>query len=217
MTANTRTLLWISTSFGAALITAAATLAIFGDGTSGTQEALRITARLSFLLFWPAYAGGLFRRTNVPLLARVAKLRREFGLSFVAAHSIHVLLILWLFHIATHQPVSTRTIITDGFGILWMYVLGAFSFDYLRRKLSPQAWRVLFNLGLEYIALIFLRDFARLDRAHSPAYLPFTILLLIALIPRWVAGAYMIATWVRSSCARLRQTAPLGLPFSRKP
>ena len=190
MLGSDRALYIVSGAFLAALALAALTLSLYGAGAEGTDQALRVTARFSFLLFWSAYAGGLFRRFPVPLLAVYAGLRRELGLGFASAHSVHVLLILWRYRIGF--PVSTRVLVVDGIGIIWMYALVVFSLDRLRRVLAPLALRIVFNAGLEYIAYVFLSDFliAALvrGRAASLAYLPFTVLLLGAAAARWAIG-----------------------------
>ena len=193
MTAPSRLAVWISVSFLTALVTAVAILALAGTGHNGTIDALRVTARFSFLLFWPAYAGGFFRYLRIPFVTRLGGMRREFGLSFAAAHSVHVGLILWLFYISARAPVSLDTIVIDGIGIGWMYVLAAFSFDFMRRRLAPQVWRAVFNIGLEYIAYVFLSDFL-IEPLHdgtalSIIYWPFTAALLGAAALRWGTGA----------------------------
>jgi len=185
-----RTVLWILGAFLAALLTGALTLTLFGTGIKGTTEALRVTGRLSFILFWPAYASSVLCRLNPSVLSALARLRREFGLGFAAAHSVHAALILWLIHIADHLPLPLSTIVLDGIGLAWVYALSVLSAQYLRRILKPQVWRLLFNVGLEWIALVFLSDFLilPLQQGHelSLSYLPFTILLLLAAVPRWV-------------------------------
>ena len=195
-------MLWVSAAFAAAFLTAAITLASQGTGQAGTIVALRLTARLSLLLFWPAYAGGVLCSLHLPLLSGLGRRRREIGLAFASAHSVHVMLILWLFHVAVRQPVSTKTIIVDGIGIGWVYVLAAFSFDSLRRRLGPMALRILFNMGLEYIALVFLSDFLisplKQGTAFSAAYLPFTVALVAAAALRWtLAGSDLVARTAR--------------------
>ena len=77
---------WMGLAFGAALILTAAVLTVFGAGELGTLLGLQMTARFSFLLFWPAYAGSalwaLFGQTFLPLKRR----GREFGLAFASVH-----------------------------------------------------------------------------------------------------------------------------------
>jgi hypothetical protein len=191
-----RTPIWVSVALLGAVTAAAVTITIVGVGAGGTTAALRVTGRLSLIVFWPAYAGGFFSRAEMPFLTFLARRRREFGLSFAVAHFVHVLLILWLFQQSAQSPVSVKTIVLDGTGIAWVYVLAAFSADRLRHSLSPMMWRLLFNIGLEYIALVFLKDFLvfplREGHASAAAYLPFTILLLAGGALRWTTAGYSV-------------------------
>jgi hypothetical protein len=63
-----RTFLLVLAAFLAALLSSAAAMAMLGIGLKGTTEALRVTGRLSLLLFWPAYAGSVLGRLNLPVL-----------------------------------------------------------------------------------------------------------------------------------------------------
>jgi hypothetical protein len=205
MTRRFRLLIWIFAAFFSAAALAAITLGVAGAGTAGTDQALRVTARFSFLLFWPAYAGGVLRQFDIPLLAAFGGLRREFGLSFAAAHSVHVLLIAWLYFIGS--PVSADVLIVDGIGVIWVYLLVILSIDSLRRALGSMVLRILFNLGLEYIAFVFLSDFLLSalprGRALSIAYLPFTLLLLVGAAGRWfTAGRWLFVKLITTRSRR---------------
>lgn len=185
--------LWISPSFAIATAVAVAILIKDGVQPDGIKAALRASARFSFLLFWGAYAGGLLKKLPLALAQALSRRRREFGLSFAAAHSVHLALILWLFAISSEQPVSTETIIVDGIGFGWMYLLVVFSFDFARKRLPLPAWRVIFNIGLEYIAYVFATDFI-LNHLHdgqdfSLVYWPFILMLVATALLRWTAGA----------------------------
>jgi hypothetical protein len=196
--------LWITLSFATAIAVAVAIL--FKDGVSpdGIKAALRASARFSFLLFWGAYAGGLLRKIPLAPAQMLARHRREFGLSFATAHSVHLGLILWLFAISSTAPVSNKIIVVDGIGFGWMYLLVIFSFDFARKHLSPRAWRVVFNIGLEYIAYVFAGDFILLhlhDGADfSLVYWPFILMLVGAALLRWTFGVWGLLT--RAGAAR---------------
>jgi hypothetical protein len=68
----------MGSAFCAALVLAAVVLAVLGTDERGTRVGLKATARLSFLLFWPAYSGSaltaLFGATFEPLKQRRATL-----------------------------------------------------------------------------------------------------------------------------------------------
>jgi hypothetical protein len=95
---------WMASAFCAELGLAALVLAAWGTGERGTNIALQVTARFSFLLFWPAYVAGattaLFGSVFEPLKKRV----REFGLSFASAHLVHLALVAWLIYIGRAPP-----------------------------------------------------------------------------------------------------------------
>src|SRR5262245_35149442 len=101
---NRSTALWMAGTFCAAMTLAAAVPAVFGAGERGTHVALQATARLSFVLFWPAYCAAalaaLFGRSFQPLQRRM----REFGLAFAAAHLVHPGLVAWLSYIGDAPP-----------------------------------------------------------------------------------------------------------------
>src|SRR3954470_4454237 len=58
-------LIWSIAAIAAASAAATLTMLVLGSGNRGTIEALRITGRLSFFLFWFAYAGGMLARLHV--------------------------------------------------------------------------------------------------------------------------------------------------------
>jgi hypothetical protein len=174
----------IGVAFGVAIALAAAVLAVVGSDSRGIGTALRVTARWSFLWFWMAYAGGATAALFGPALAPLAHRGREFGLAFAAAQLVHVGLVVWLYQVSGHVPLSGSLFVFLFFtiGIAWTYLLAALSFGGLSRALGPQLWRLLRVLGMNYILLAFARDFvppvihsgfAHQDFWQSASYVPF--------------------------------------------
>ena len=169
---------WIGWAFCAALAVTGLVFALLGAGERGTHVALQATARLSFLLFWPAYVGGalttLFGSTFQPLKQRA----RQFGLAFASAHVVHLGLVGWLSYIGAAP--SRGTFIFFGIAALWTYLLALLSIGRLQRSLGPTGWWLLSTIGLNYIAYAFAVDFLRHpllgDVKHAVGYLPFAIL-----------------------------------------
>jgi hypothetical protein len=177
--------IWMAAAFLISLALAAIVLAKFGAGESGTTQALRVTARWCFVLFWPAYAGGALAKFCGPrfaVLARhLARHGREFGLAFAAALSVHVALVLWLIRIAT-DPQGAMLFFWAG--VFCSYALALFSLPRLRDLLGPPLWRIGSELALQYIALVFADDFifeplqgGGPDK-YPLSYLPFVVLLI---------------------------------------
>jgi hypothetical protein len=177
----------MSSAFLVALALAAIVLVIFGVGERGTAIALRATARWSFLLFWPAYAGGaiawLWPRFN-----GLARHGRELGLAYASAQLIHVGLVLWIIHVATGP---SGVMVFFWIGIFCTYFLALFSLPQLGDALEPRLWRILRTIALEYIAIAFTADFVTLHSnelsQHPLSYLPFALMLVSGAGLRFVA------------------------------
>ena len=128
MPITTASLMWAALLVALAL--AAIVLVIFGVGERGTAIALRATARWSFLLFWPAYAGGAIAWLW-PRLNGLARHGRELGLAYASAQLIHVGLVLWIIRVAT-EP--SGAMVFFWIGIFCTYLLALFSLPRLRER-----------------------------------------------------------------------------------
>ncbi len=187
----------MGSAFLAALCVASIALEIRGAGERGTDAALATTARVSFLLFWLAYAGSamaaLFGQTFQPLKVHA----REFGLAFASAHLVHVGLVAWLCEIG-HTP-GTSVFVFFGIALVWTYLLALFSIGRLRKALHPLGWWLLSNVGMNYIAYAFAVDFIRypfdLGVKHLAEYLPFAILAVVGPILRLSPFVLRVAHW----------------------
>jgi hypothetical protein len=195
---------WMGAAFCAALILTAVVFALGGT----TATALRVTARLSFLLFWLAYAGGAMAKLFGPTFDVLALHGRDFGLSFAAAHLVHVGLIVWGSYVSGEPPRLTGWFIrAECIGLVWVYALALFSVDRLRAMLNPKFFRLLYAVGLEYIYFIFFVNLLYKPlRMQTPQlieilpYLPFAVLVVLGPLLRWSA---MARSW------RKRKVAPM--------
>lgn len=182
---------WMASAFAIALAAGAAVLAFRGAGHEGTVLALRLTARWSYCLFLPAYLGGALTTLFGPVFKPLARRGRDLGLAFAAAHLVHVALVVWLYHISVRPPVGTSSAIYFGIALLFTYLIALFSIPKLFAMLPARLWRLLVTVGMEYIALAFLRDFLK-NPFHEGlvnllAYLPFIALAFVALALRLCA------------------------------
>jgi hypothetical protein len=189
MRSNKTDALWMGAAFSAAFVLACVVLVILGAGEHGTNAALAATARLSFFLFWAAYAGAplvaLFGARFQPLKQR----GREFGLAFAAAHLIHMGLVVWLCSIGHVPPLMTFVVF--GIALVFTYLLALFSFGNLQQRLGPTWWWLLRTLGMNYIAYAFFIDFMKQPLGggtkHVIEYLPFAILAIVGPLLRLAA------------------------------
>jgi len=178
MPSQTTTAAWMGAAFAAAAAVAAVVLAVFGTAERGTDIALQATARLSFLLFWPAYAGSGLVALLGPAWQPLQRHGRTFGLAFASAHLVHVALVAWLCWIG---PVPARgTFILFGPALVFIYLLALLSIRSLQQRLGRSGWWLLRTVAVNYIAYAFAADFLRYpllgDAKHIAEYLPFAIL-----------------------------------------
>jgi hypothetical protein len=175
------------TAFCSALALALIVLAITGEEEGGIHAALRLTARLSYAFFWPAYTASAMTVLFGPAFKPLAQRGRDFGLAFASAHLVHIGLVVWLYRVSARPPISEEGFLFFGIAILWTYVLALFSVERLSRVLGRTGWRALRNIGLEYIAFAFAVDFILPFRGgikHVIAYLPFAILAVAGWLMR---------------------------------
>jgi hypothetical protein len=192
-------------AFVIAFVLAIIVLAIFGAGERGTELALRATARWSFPLFWPAYAGSAIALVFGQRFDGLARRGRELGLAFASALLVHIGLVLWLYHMAAGPGGA---MVFFWLGILCTYILALFSLPWLQGLLGPRLWRLFRTIALEYIALAFAADFI-LGPLHArgfkfpPTYLPFVVML--------VGGTSLrIAAFSNQKLLHLCENLPLG-------
>ena len=173
--------MWIGSAFCMALLLAALVLAALGPEERGTDVALQMTARFSFLLFWPAYAAGALTALFGSAFESLKRHVRDFGLAFASAHLVHLGLVAWLTYIG-HAP-ARETFVFFGVAVLWTYLLALFSIGRLQQALGRSGWWFLRVVGLNYIAYAFAVDFLKYPQLGSikylAGYLPFAVLSVV--------------------------------------
>lgn len=183
---------WMLSAFAVALVIAGVALVLRGPTVAGTVLALKLTARWSYLWFWAAYTVGAWATLLGPRLPVAGARARDFGLAFAAAHLVHVGLVAWLYRIAEHPP-GARTLEFFGIAVFFTYLLALLSFRRTAAWLTPRAVSVIRTVGVEYIALAFLVDFAnhpvRFTFGFALSYGPFLALAFLAYAARLAALA----------------------------
>jgi hypothetical protein len=184
---------WIAGAFAGGLALAGAVLADYGTGLDGIGQAVRYTARWSFLFFWLSYVGGAMAILFGPAFAGLARSARNLGLAFTAALQVHIGLVVWLGVVIGEIPLQGGVLLFFLIGLFFSYLLALLSFGVGTRKLG-RLWRPLLLLGATYILIAFGRDFVlgALDQTNQywPAtaeYVPFALLSLIAIPLRLAA------------------------------
>ena len=207
--------LWMAAAFCVALGLAIGVVAEFGANSEGFHAALRATARLNLLLFWPAYVGGALTTLFGKVFAPLSNNSRNFGLAFAAALSVHLGLVGCL--CATGNVPDAKTFIVFGAAAAFVYLLAFLSIPRVRRALPDRFWPLVRALAMNYIALAFIKDFARpgiasfrdlfLDGTGTSQviimYVPFAALAVLGPMLR-------LAAWIRKP--RQREAEKLSHP-----
>jgi hypothetical protein len=211
--------LWVVAAFCVALGLAISVVTEFGANGDGFRIALQATARLNFLLFWPAYAGGalttLFGNVFLPLRNNL----RNFGLAFAAALIVHLGLVAFL--CASGNAPDAKTFIVFGTAAAFVYLLAFLSIPGMRRMVPDRFGRLIRTLAINYIALAFLKDFVRptigslheillYGTANSKAfvmYVPFSVLAILGPMLR-------LAAWIQKSTQQQARKWPVRQPSS---
>ncbi len=178
--------LWIVTAFCAALAMTGLVFAILGPNEKGAVTALRALARLAFLFFLAAYAGGALATLFGSAFEGLARRGREFGLAFAATLTVHLGVAIWYFNFLGHAFVASPIIIAEIIGVCGIFVLTAFSIKRLREAINPHLWRWMRVSVMEYVALVFAYNFFVFP--FKVAYLPFFLLIVGAMILRLAAA-----------------------------
>lgn len=184
---------WMIGAFGGALALAGAVLAGYGTGPGGIGQAVRYTARWSFLFFWLAYTGGAMAILFGPAFAGLARRARALGLAFAAALQVHIGFVIWLGVVIGQIPLQGGILLFFLVALFCTYLLALLSFGIGTRNLG-RLWRPLLFLATTYILIAFGRDFVfgalYLDVRHwllFVEYVPFAFLSLIAIPLRLAA------------------------------
>jgi hypothetical protein len=184
---------WMGGAYLGSLAIAVLVLTAWGAGVRGTTFGLQLTARWSYGFFILAYVGGPLATLFGPAFLSLARRGRELGLAFASAHLTHLCLVVWLYYISPKPPIPASSALYFGIAAVLTYLLALFSIPALVAKLPPSLWWGLRTLGMDYIALAFLRDFL-----HSPfsrsllhliGYLPFVAVGVAAALIRIAAYA----------------------------
>jgi hypothetical protein len=177
-------------AFVANLFLAAVIIVLFGADADGSKAALRATARLSFLWFWVAYAGGPLSTLFGSAFIALKRYAREFGLAFAAALVVHLGLVSWLCWIGATP--GRGTFVLFGSAATVTFLLAAFSFGNLHAVLGARWWYVFRMVGMNFILYAFFTDFKAvrpLDIDHALTYLPFAVMAVAAPLLRITAWA----------------------------
>ena len=144
-------------------------LKIAGHSDDNLLMLLRLTARLSFMIFLIVFAARPLRALFTTNLTRwLVKERRSLGIAFASMHSVHLALIACRFSSVPDLEYPASSGVIGGAAYLLMYLMLITSFNAPAKAIGPKAWKILHKTGLYFIFAIFVSTL--LPEAGEPIY-----------------------------------------------
>jgi DMSO/TMAO reductase YedYZ heme-binding membrane subunit len=167
-------------------------LAYAGVGEPGLRLTLRMSARISFILFILTFlASPLHALAPGPLTEQLRANRRSLGLAFALAHftaGVCVTTYVSLYPDSFYAVTYPLQRIGGTVGFLAIATMVVTSFDATKKWMTFRQWKVLHSVCLYFISINYLVSFGRRVVLHrDPFYAPFLALLLVAFAIRLYA------------------------------
>tara|TARA_R110002110_G_scaffold303525_1_gene517591 strand:- start:9363 stop:9989 length:627 start_codon:yes stop_codon:yes gene_type:complete len=206
---STRKNLWV---LAAVIVPAAVVSVIYlqlmGYRTETLDVTLRVTARLSCLIFIVVFAARPLRQLfNTGWSKWLARERRSLGLAFAGMHTVHLGLIFY--GMATQTlgvALNPVLLLIGGTAYALMYLMVITSFDAPTKAIGPKAWKLLHKTGLYYNGFLFLGMLppGSDEQLLNPGRMGLIILMSLAISAR-------VAAFFKTRAAkRRRQTAAVA-------
>jgi DMSO/TMAO reductase YedYZ heme-binding membrane subunit len=168
-----------------------------GSSEEALRNAVRVTARVSFLCFFPVMiARPLHVLWRSDLSQWLMRNRRYVGLGFGMAHLVHLTAILTLLMIAFGGDIAglggVRGIAPGAVLYVFLILMMLTSTNASVRWLGTKRWKLLHRIGLWVLTIGFIKGFFLAKGSPSLNYGIFQGLLLLGLALRFAA-------WKKSS------------------
>lgn len=190
---NTTHGLWhwriVQLTVGLSVLSFAAIFAFGGFHEESTRQCIRLSAKISVVLFSMAFAASAVQgslRNSFTFWWRMN--RKFFGISFAIVHLLHLsflVLLQWCFH-PVFTFAKTSSLLAGGTAYLFVVLMLLTSFERFSKYLSKKNWKLLHTLGGWWIWGIFANSYGK-RAMEEMEYVPFAGLLAAVLVLRVVA------------------------------
>jgi sulfoxide reductase heme-binding subunit YedZ len=166
-------------------------------GTSGANLGIRITARTSAVLFLLAFtASSLYQLWPTNTTKSIRRNRRYLGVAFAGSPLIHAVFIVTTIvlnepHLETHvvDPTPHAVFILDFIAYGFILAMTVTSFDRVAKRMRYETWKRIHLTGSYVIWFTFFIAYWRRGVTYTEFYGPFLMIVLAALIIRFIAKA----------------------------
>ncbi|MEZ4884259.1 MAG: hypothetical protein R3E32_05920 [Chitinophagales bacterium] len=159
---------------------------VLGFNEVSTREAIKWSARISFLLFCSAFvASSLHHLLQNIFSAWLLTNRKYIGISFAIIHLIHLkfLLILQYYFHPVFDLAAKTSIAAGSIAYLFIVLMLLTSFSFFAQYLTTRQWKILHTVGGYWIWSIFMSSYWKRSLTES-AHIPLVVILVVVLILR---------------------------------
>ena len=175
-------------AIGSSLV-AGIVLGLNGTGNLGWHVATKVTAILTFPLWWASFvAGPLAKLAPNGATRAMRRRRRSIGVAFASALAVHGVAILMLSRSEPEVITPSFDFFFGGLGFLFAFAMTVTSTDAAVRRLGSSRWHALHRTGQWILFVIFLATYGG-RFAEDAAYWPGALGVLSALAIRVAAFA----------------------------
>ncbi|OBB24231.1 hypothetical protein A5792_31035 [Mycolicibacterium peregrinum] len=189
---------WTLTWFLIVAIAVGSTLAAWVvGGVNGANLGIRITARTSAILFLLAFtASSLYQLWPNNTTKWIRRNRRYLGVGFAGSHFVHAAFIVTTI-VLNQQRFETRVVDPTPHGVFvldfiaygFIIAMTITSFDRVSKRMQYSTWKGLHLTGSYVIWFTFFIAYWRRGVTYTEFYGPFLMIVLAALIIRFIAKA----------------------------
>ncbi|MFV8231848.1 ferric reductase-like transmembrane domain-containing protein [Mycolicibacterium fortuitum] len=189
---------WKLTWLLIAAIVVGSTIAAWAvGGVNGANLGIRITARTSAILFLLAFtASSLYQLWPNDTTKWIRRNRRYLGVGFAGSHLVHAGFIVATI-VLNQQRFETRVVDPTPHGVFvldfiaygFIIAMTITSFDRVAKRMRYSTWKALHLTGSYVIWFTFFIAYWRRGVTYTEFYGPFLMIVLAALIVRFIAKA----------------------------
>ena len=177
---------------GLSLLSFAAIFAIGGFNEESTRQCIRLSAKVSVVLFCMAFSASAVQGLLRNVFTFWWRMNRKyFGISFAIVHLLHLAFLVLLqqcFH-PVFTLAKTSSLVAGGGAYMFVVLMLLTSFERFSKHLTKRQWKLLHTVGGWWIWAVFASSYFKRVLHGEWEYLPWALLVLatgLVFLPRWV-------------------------------
>ncbi len=179
----------VQVTIGLSLLSFVAIFAIGGFNEESTRQCIRLSAKVSVVLFSMAFSAAAVQRLWPGVLTFWWRMNRKYlGISFAISHLLHLAFLVLLqqcFH-PVFTLAKTSSLVAGGGAYIFVVLMLLTSFDGISHYLSKKRWKLLHTVGGWWIWAVFATSYFKRVMREEMEYIPWAALILAVALLRLV-------------------------------